>query len=186
MNYLKHSRNYSSQRGTVLVLSLIILSVLTMVAVTGMKTSITDEKMSGNIRDRELAMQAAESAMREATTAVDAFTAKADLTGTNGLLDILDVEEQYLEKNTWVTAANYTDASDLGGLGYLAGTPKRIIKYIGDEDFCTPAAAKGLNEIGGGTSFACPRNIFRVSSHGTGISPNATKIVQSYWARPAL
>lgn len=186
MKNSKLSINYSCQRGTVLVLSLIILSVLTLLAVTGMKTSITEEKMSGNIRDRELAMQAAESAMREATNTVDAFTAKSDLTGADGLLDILDAEEQYLENDTWTTAVNYTDAPVLGGAGYLADTPKRIIKYIGDEDFCTPPAAKGLNEIGGGASFACPRNIFRVSAQGTGISPNATKVVQSYWARPAL
>ena len=121
-------KNYgiSKQQGTVLVLSLIILSVLTLVAVTGMKTSINEEKMSGNIRDRELALQAAESAMRDGTNTVDAFTAKADLTGTDGLLDILDVEEQYLEKDTWTTAANYTDAPYLGGSGNLADVPKGV------------------------------------------------------------
>ena len=182
---MKYTTLPKQQHGVVLVLSLIILSVLTLVAVTGMRTSVTEEKMSGNIRDRELAMQAAESAMREATTVVDAFTAKADLTGLNGLLDISDPEEQYLDYGTWTNAANYTEAPDLGS-GTLADIPKRIIKYIGDEDFCTPAAAKGLNEIGGGTNFACPMDIFRVSSQGTGIAPGTTTVVQSYWARPAL
>ena len=63
----------NKQQGTVLVLSLIILSVLTLVAVTGMKTSITEEKMTGNLRDRELAYQAAEAALRQARTDIRWF-----------------------------------------------------------------------------------------------------------------
>ncbi len=173
------------QTGAVLILSLIILSVLTMVAVTGMNTSITEEKMSGNIRDQEFAMQASESAMRDATNAIDLFVSFGNLTGTNGLLGLTDNEIYYLSDTAWGVGANATDAPALAS-GQLAATPRRIVKYIGDEDFCTPAAAKGLNELGAGTSFACPSSIFRVTAHGTGLSPNTTKVTQSYFARDAL
>ncbi len=185
MKYFINSSQHNYQRGTVLVLSLIILTVLTLVAVAGMKTSITEEKMSGNIRDRELAMQASESAMRDATNAIDLFANFGVLTGADGLLGLTDTEENYISEDTWAVAANYTDAPDLAN-GQLAAIPRRIVKYIGDEDFCTPAAAKGVTELGVGVGFACPSSIFRVTSHGTGLTPNTTKVLQSYFARIAL
>ena len=172
------------QQGTVLVISLIILSVLTLVAVTGMDTSIMEEKMSGNIRDHELALQASESAMRNGTDAIDLFVNFGSLTGTNGLLGLTDNEINYLSDPDWA-GSNATNGPDLA-TGQLAAISRRVIKYIGDEDFCTPAAAKGLTELGTGTSFACPSSIFRVTAHGTGLSPNTTKVTQSYYAREAL
>ena len=55
----------SRQRGVVLVTGLIFLVILTLLGVTAMQTTILEERMAGNLRDENLAFQAAEAALRE-------------------------------------------------------------------------------------------------------------------------
>ncbi|MEZ5665655.1 MAG: PilX N-terminal domain-containing pilus assembly protein [Burkholderiaceae bacterium] len=47
-----------------LVIGLIILVVLTLLGVQGMRTNVAQERMAGNMRERNLAFQAAEAALR--------------------------------------------------------------------------------------------------------------------------
>lgn len=54
------------QSGAVLIISLIMLLLLTLIGTTAMQTSSLEEKMAGNMRDRDIAFQAAESALRDA------------------------------------------------------------------------------------------------------------------------
>jgi type IV pilus assembly protein PilX len=53
-----------AQRGAVLVVSMLMLLVLTLVGITAMRLSTQQEKMSGNSRDMDIALQAAEAALR--------------------------------------------------------------------------------------------------------------------------
>lgn len=52
------------QAGTVLVVALIVLLLVTILGLAGMRDSIMQERMSGNMLDRNLAFQAAEAALR--------------------------------------------------------------------------------------------------------------------------
>jgi type IV pilus assembly protein PilX len=61
---------YKSQTGVVLVISLIMLLMLSMIGITGMQTTGLEEKMAGNMRDSNIAFQAAESALIAGETAV--------------------------------------------------------------------------------------------------------------------
>lgn len=54
------------QSGVTLVTGLIFLVVLTLLGATAMKTSTIEERMSSNLRDRNLALQAAEMTLRYA------------------------------------------------------------------------------------------------------------------------
>ncbi len=54
------------QRGMALVTSLIFLVLLTLVGVTAMQNTTLEEKMAGNNRDRNVAFQSAEAALRDA------------------------------------------------------------------------------------------------------------------------
>lgn len=58
--------NLHHQSGAVLVVSLIMLLLLTIIGVTSMQTTSLEEKMAGNMRDRNIAFQAAEAALRDA------------------------------------------------------------------------------------------------------------------------
>lgn len=55
-----------NQSGAVLVISLIMLLLLTLIGASSMQTTSLEEKMAGNLRDRNLAFQVAESALRDA------------------------------------------------------------------------------------------------------------------------
>jgi len=52
-----------SQSGVVLVISLVMLLILTLIGVTGTQVTSLEEKMAGNSRDKNLAFQAAETAL---------------------------------------------------------------------------------------------------------------------------
>jgi type IV pilus assembly protein PilX len=52
-----------AQQGVVLIVGLIMLLLLTLIGTTGMQMTSLEEKMAGNMRDRNLAFQAAESAL---------------------------------------------------------------------------------------------------------------------------
>lgn len=56
--------NMHQQQGVVLVIALVLLLTLTLVAVGSMSTSNLEQKMSANMRDRQVAFQAAEAALR--------------------------------------------------------------------------------------------------------------------------
>ncbi|MCG8383892.1 MAG: PilX N-terminal domain-containing pilus assembly protein [Gammaproteobacteria bacterium] len=51
-----------AEKGAVLVISLIMLVVLTLLGITAMQSTTLEEKMAGNLKDRNLAFQAAEGA----------------------------------------------------------------------------------------------------------------------------
>jgi type IV pilus assembly protein PilX len=63
---MKHDRPFSRQRqsGIALTISLIALLLLTVIGVSGMQTTLLEERMAGNTRDRAVALQAAETALR--------------------------------------------------------------------------------------------------------------------------
>jgi type IV pilus assembly protein PilX len=64
----------SEQRGATLAIVLIFLVLVTLIGVTAMTTTTLEEKMSGNLKEQNLAFQAAESALRDA---------KLDILGLN-------------------------------------------------------------------------------------------------------
>lgn len=80
------------QAGVTLVVSLIFLLLLTILGVTAMSTNTLQEKMAGNMRDKDVAFQATESALRAAEinmqqigTAAGGKEPVPNATGTGGL-----------------------------------------------------------------------------------------------------
>ncbi|WP_018144619.1 MULTISPECIES: PilX N-terminal domain-containing pilus assembly protein [unclassified Thioalkalivibrio] len=55
----------SRQRGSALIVALVMLLLMTLIGVTAMQTTILQERMAGNTRDRQMAFEAAEAALRE-------------------------------------------------------------------------------------------------------------------------
>ncbi len=79
-----HISNKSS--GMVLIISLIFLLLLCILSLSAMQSANIQEKMAGNIRDHQLAFQAAEAALRSG----EGFLLTASVTqfdGSNGLYD---------------------------------------------------------------------------------------------------
>ena len=60
----------SRQSGAVLAIALIFLVVLTLLGITGAQNTVLEERMTGNYRDRQIAFEAAETALRVAEKAL--------------------------------------------------------------------------------------------------------------------
>lgn len=75
------------QRGVVLPIVMILMVILGVLAVSGMDDTAMQERMAGNMRDREIAFQAAESALRDGETWLqanrDTAEGNADLAGAD-------------------------------------------------------------------------------------------------------
>ena len=71
-----------AQHGAALMVSLIMLLVMTVLAVTATRTTTLQERMAGNMRDREVAFQAAERALRAGEAYLNSFNS-TPTPGTN-------------------------------------------------------------------------------------------------------
>jgi len=58
--------NIPRQKGVVLAITLILLVLITLLAVSGMRATIMEERMAGNSRNLNISFQMAETALREA------------------------------------------------------------------------------------------------------------------------
>lgn len=64
-------RSIKTNRGSVLIVSLVFLLLLTIVGVSAMNMTSLEEKMTGNFRDHDLAFQTAEAALLDAEAYVE-------------------------------------------------------------------------------------------------------------------
>jgi type IV pilus assembly protein PilX len=98
-NLIRHTRH---QRGAALLTGLIFMVILTLLGITAARMAGLEERMSGNMRDRSLAMQAAEMALRDAerdirgvgttprSPAISGITGFLDTCNSDGTLDTDD------------------------------------------------------------------------------------------------
>ena len=66
------------QQGVVLVVSLLILLVMTVLGVAAIQSTTLQERMAGNLHDRDLAFQAAEAALRRGEWAIVTQSSNVD------------------------------------------------------------------------------------------------------------
>lgn len=82
----KRSPLKQGQRGAALIVGLIMLLLLTLIGVAGMRDTLLQEKMAANMRDRDVALQAAETALRAAELQLS--TGEPVFTNSNGLYNL--------------------------------------------------------------------------------------------------
>ncbi len=68
MNRITMNRN--SQQGAILIVALIMLLLVTIIGLASIRGTSLQERMAGNLRDQELALQAAEAALRQGESIV--------------------------------------------------------------------------------------------------------------------
>ena len=175
---LSITRSRYRQQGAVLVVSLIMLLVVTLVAVSSMQGTVMEEKMAGNTRDRNLAFQTTESALREAEIYIESVTTVGAFAGTGGLYGLLDDEPDYADEDTWTDEDEHVVASAPHG---SYETPRYFIKSY------TVATGTGgaLNLSGYGDNKGVGDvTIFTVTARGTGASAESAEVIlRTYYGR---
>lgn len=171
------SASRGAQAGAALVVGLILLLLLTLIGLSGARTALTEERITGNLSDRELAFQVAEGALREA----ERFLQQPVLplfTGANGLYPppdpALAPRWQTLDWNSAASHRVYTGLEDADDV--LARAEAR---YFIEElpRVVTPgqslAADVPLEDV----------NFYRITVRALGIGGTATIVLQSTYQR---
>lgn len=193
---LRLARPRRRQRGAVLIFGLVILLVVTMVGISGQQGTILQERMAGNMRQNNIAFQAAEAALQvglsyvedkhpiiatdagtahvwTSCTAVDAESTEAARCARFG-----DVLENWRGSLNQVSAgAAYADVAKLTDAGsanfpFVAAQPRLYIELLEHRDGSALDAQEGSD----------PANVdfyYTVTAVGFGGNGQARAIVQS-------
>ncbi len=176
------------QRGAVLAISLIILVVMTILGITAMQTTVVQEKMAGNLRDKDVAFRAAEAGLQVALTYLERQTEPPEVNsaGTRNVwpgCTVDDADSCAGKGNVSVLeaagqAVDYDDATAWGAgvvsapLTGVAAQPRIAIehRYVPPLDVEAAALGDGLH-------------FYTVSALGYGASNRTKVLLQSTVAK---
>lgn len=173
------------QRGAVLLISLMILLIMTVIGIAAMSTTTMEEKMAANNQQRQQALQAAETALRDAeawmTTNVTRTANLANFNGSNGLYGTASIAAGVDPSPPAFDIYNETAWANNGvasqNLLPHQAQPRYIIEYLG-EDNGEPGRALDPNDP------ARPmRYRFRITSIGWSVDGTARHLAMSHYAR---
>lgn len=171
----------SSQKGAVLIVGLIMVLLMTIVGLAAIRGSGLQEAMAGNMRDRNIAFQAAEAGLREGEDYLEDHLSTLSFDGTTtGLYRNLSDPGNNSEpvdqwsSSDWSSATAITSGLTLQPMG--ASEPLYLIEKL---DVVLAAGADG-----GAIDYASQLEaeeveFFRLTSRGLGLSTNSQAIVQS-------
>ena len=175
------------QKGVVLIISLIMLLLLTLIAASSMQTTSLEEKMAGNIRDENLAFQAAETALRAGEAIVTlnspSFSVAGNGTLGTGLYTTVGVSPP--DPCFWATVdwGSNTAVATLPSntLNYVNKQPRYIIEELPSIHNRHALLPEGVWKP------ECPSAVkptwYRITARGTGASDNAVVKLQSIFRR---
>ena len=168
--------NAAYQSGAVLIVSLIMLLLLTLIGTTAMQTTSLEEKMAGNMRDKNLAFQAAESALNAAEATLNpvppAVLPPFNNAGTGGFYSATPttpITDASLLDSFWTDTTRLKAISTVTGLGNGIIAPLYIIQDLGCATIPAPSCPSG-------------DQIYRITTRATGGTTNAVVILQSIYS----
>lgn len=165
-------RALQRERGVALIACLMILLIMTALGVSAMRGAGLQERMAGGIRDRNVALQAAEAALREA---------EADLTepsigpfrNTNGLYEAPeDGDTARWKQIDWADSDDVREYSDVDG---VTQPPKYIIERL--ETYVDAGIRTEADQPNRSA------DSYRITARGYGKSDDAVVVVQSTFRR---
>ena len=183
------------QEGAILVIALLFLVLLTIIGVSSISGVTLEEKMASNLREQNVAFQAAESALRDAeidleggiggTGNRDPMTIAANFASdcttafTNGVC-----RQPAAPPGTWqteivtVSSWNWTDTNKTVAYGRFTGAtaltgvfrqPRYVIEYLQEKD---------------DSSTTPITRYFRISARGWGADQNSSVTLQTVYRQP--
>jgi type IV pilus assembly protein PilX len=173
------------QRGASLVIALMFLLVLTILGLVSVRSSTVQERMAGNDRDRAIAFEAAEAALRDAEfdirlniTPASAF----DTACAGGLCWPSTVATPHWNSVPWTggTSRIYGVASGAGPYPLAVANPPRYIIEILPPLPASPGDTV-VEDIPASTNGGIG---YRITARGWGRRPNTQVMLQSVYVKP--
>lgn len=171
----RYIRRQSLQRGSALIIALVFLLALTMIGTTAMQGTSQQEKMASNMRDRNLAFQAAEAALRAAENAVlnNGITAPSDGPPPGPM------DDQNWRNNAprQLGAGAFSVAPNAISLAGISNQPLLFIEDLNTNLLnCCP---------GGSVAVGCPTcDDYRITTRAEGGTTDAVVVLESIFRRP--
>jgi len=189
-----------TQRGATLVIALLLMVMIAAYGIPAAMNSMQNERMTGNTRQRELAFQAAEHALKDAEAFINTQTVE-DLNGSFGLNEdgscsdpdsgfLCDGEDHSNDAaywrddgttNTfdWDANSNYRTAT--GTLSEVAQQPRYVIERM--PSVCrNPAAPSSPPAPPPCSAPSVENHYYRITARGVGQDSNAIVILQTMYA----
>ncbi len=190
------------QRGAVLIVALLFLVILTILGLTAMSGTMMEERMSGNSRDINVALQAAEAALRDARRDINRlpvagvardmhmsqFGDPGGALGTcnsaapglcrpplySGTVDVVMPPSLDIGGQPFATYGQFTGAPPIRAtVGGTRNTPLAAQPRYLIELFCLP---KHDDSITGKGELYC--KFYRITGRGFGVNPNTQVTLQ--------
>lgn len=167
---------YHSQRGAALIVSMMMLIILTLIGVTSMRTTIMQERMTSNERNRSIAMQSSESGLRDAEAIVAALLFAEGYGQEPGELTETENDPDVFDPTAWEN----TDSVEATHNSHIAasGAPTRTMTKMLGRDRNGDGS---LNQSGyDGNAVSPGVTHFRITSRGLGGDTRAEAILQTH------
>jgi len=166
------------QRGAVLVVGLLLLVILTVLSTAATQSTVLQERMAGNDRDRNLAFQAAEAALRDAEAYIQSEVAPFSPFQANSFTTGGDQKGLYDSKaspGSFSLSSDLLDTNKTRAFGEGTGVDP-LIKV--------PAQPRYLIEL---LATSCLGNhdsaLLRITVRAQGANPNTVVTLQSLYRR---
>jgi len=169
--------NIATQKGVVLIVALIILMAMTIISVSSMSSSTLEERMAANLKDREVAFQAAEATLRYAEDQVQAGISSGNFNTTcNGGYCQSDQQSATTYPEYWTDATLDVWNDNNKHLTYTvtgsAAPAKFIIEFMGGQIQNFSTGPQATDPI-----------IYRITALGVGLTTTSTVMLQSTYIK---
>jgi type IV pilus assembly protein PilX len=178
------------QSGFSLITILMMMVVLVSLALAGMNSSLVQERMAGNARDRNIALQAAEAALRDAEADIEAnlTVASAFVSACTGGLCLppsmtsnSPTSQPLWKTLDWGTTAGksraYGSATGATTLPGVSAPPRYIVELL---PVLPPVSGQSASL---GNSDQDAAQAFRISVRATGLRTSTVVILQSTYIK---
>ena len=140
---MKSHHTQRRQQGAILIIALVMLVLLTLITVSTLRSTTMDERMAGNARDRDKALQAAEAAVRscldQVTASPSTYPATKILTPTTP-----PANANWDTEATWTASGTEVTMTNAG----LASNPRCMVENLsGGTSFRVTARAVGGSDL---------------------------------------
>lgn len=166
----------TSQQGAVLVVSLLVLLVMTILALSASQATRMQERMAANTRDMDIAFQASEAGLRNSEELLDGLSAQPEPCSSAGCqvyqIDVLPTDLRYQPKSWWDAHGRiFMEGAET--LDVVHEQPQAVIEEV--------AFVPDSLTIGQGAPTG--KTYYRVTSRGFGATGKAESVVQSTYTR---
>jgi len=159
MNRIAHPRK---MKGATLIVALIMLVLIAIIGFGAMQTTTMEEKMSGNLRDKNMSLQAAEAGLRDREAWLRGLSSRPSPNG-QWLFD---------SDPDWNNPLEYGDEGSVE----LIGVFKDPVMIVEEMEFLSDDLVTGFDLSKG-------RDIYRIGSRGVGQSPNSITELETTYAK---